>query len=222
MRVVLTGESTAVSDYLLSVGNRQQNVCKEIGNFAMPLPEEITVSNEQDLPYFVFKNSSFGTDPEWLSSRCIIRPTNAEVDRINDIIMRFFFREKKKIPKQWFCWRELAQGSHWVNQFTVPLLYATSQTDLGIKIALPCCYGAWTSQMVTVMGPGTSCSIYINMSLMLSSHVAQIQGREYSSLESLSYQLKMSSLFTWNENSSPLDQFLPWLQLKHRGKHFRK
>ena len=96
MRVVLTGESTAVSDYLLSVGNRQQNVCKEIGNFAMPLPEEITVSNEQDLLNFVFNNSSFGSNPEWLASCCIIYPTNAVVDRINDIIMRFFFGRRKK------------------------------------------------------------------------------------------------------------------------------
>ena len=83
MRVVLTGESTAVSDYLLSVGNRQQNVCKEIENFAMPLPKEIAVSNEQDLPYFVFKNSSFGTDPEWLSSRCIIIISNQRRSRQN-------------------------------------------------------------------------------------------------------------------------------------------
>ena len=37
MRVVLTGESAAFSDYLPSVGNEEQNVCKEIGNFAMPL-----------------------------------------------------------------------------------------------------------------------------------------------------------------------------------------
>ena len=60
--MVLTGESTLFSDYLLSVGNRQ-NVCKEIGNFAMPFPEEITVSNEEDLLNFDFNNSSFGTDP---------------------------------------------------------------------------------------------------------------------------------------------------------------
>ena len=44
--------------------------------------------------------------------------------------------------------------------------------------------------MVTVMGPGTSSSTYIMMSLMLSSHVDHMQEREYSSLESLSYHLK--------------------------------
>ena len=95
MRVVLSGESTAYLDYLLSVGNGQKNVRKEIGNFTMALPEEITVSNEQDLPNFVFNNSRFGTDPEWLASRCIICPTNAEVDRINDVIMHFFPEEEK-------------------------------------------------------------------------------------------------------------------------------
>ena len=39
MRVILTDESAAFLDYLLSVRNEQQNVCKEIRNFAMPLPE---------------------------------------------------------------------------------------------------------------------------------------------------------------------------------------
>ena len=80
---MLTDESTTFSDYLVSAGNGKQKVCKEIGNFAMPLQEEITVSNEQDLLNFVFNNSSFGTDPEWLASCCIICPTNAEVDRIS-------------------------------------------------------------------------------------------------------------------------------------------
>ena len=56
----------------------------------MPLPEETTVSNEQDLLKFVFNNSSLGTDPEQLASRYIIYPTNAEVDRRNGVIMRFF------------------------------------------------------------------------------------------------------------------------------------
>ena len=54
----------------------------------MTLP--ITVSDEQDLLNIVFNNSRFGTDSEWLASRSIIRPTNAEVDTINDVIMRFF------------------------------------------------------------------------------------------------------------------------------------
>ena len=72
----------------------------------MPLPEEITVSNEQDLLNFVFNNSSFGTVPESLASRCIIYPTYAEVDRINDVIMFFFSGRRKNIPKQRFCRRE--------------------------------------------------------------------------------------------------------------------
>ena len=95
LRVLLTGESTAFSDYLLSVRNGQQNVCKEIGNFAVPLSEEITVSNDHDLLNFVFNISSFGTHPEWHASRFIICPTNAEVDRINNVIMRFFPGEEK-------------------------------------------------------------------------------------------------------------------------------
>ena len=71
IRVVLTGEST--EHYLISVENGQQNVCIEIGNFAMRLPEEITMSNGQNFLNFVFNNSSFGSDPEWLASRCSIR-----------------------------------------------------------------------------------------------------------------------------------------------------
>ena len=55
----------------------------------MPLPKEIAVSNEQVLLNFVFNKSSFGTDPEWLASRCIICPTNKE-ERVNAVIMRFF------------------------------------------------------------------------------------------------------------------------------------
>ena len=77
-------------------------MCKEIGTFAMPLPEEITMSNGQDLLNIVFNNSSFGTDLEWLASRCSICPTNAEVDKINDVSMLFFGR-KKEIPKKRFC-----------------------------------------------------------------------------------------------------------------------
>ena len=42
-------------------------------------------------------------------------------------------------------------------------------------LALSCCYGTWTPQMVTVMGPGTSSSTYINMSLRVSSHVDHMQ-----------------------------------------------
>ena len=63
----------------------------------MPLTEKNTVRNEQDLLNFVFNNSSFGTDPGRLASLCIICPTNAEVDRINDLIIRGFFFGRRKI-----------------------------------------------------------------------------------------------------------------------------
>ena len=65
------------------------------------------MNNEQDLINIVFNNSSFGSDPEWLVSRCIIYPTDAELDRINVVIIRGGggFREKKNTPKQRFCRR---------------------------------------------------------------------------------------------------------------------
>ena len=197
MRVQLTGESTAFSDNLLSVRNGQQNVCKEIGNFAMPLPEEITVSNEQDLLNVVFDNSSFGSDPEWLASRSIIIMSNQRRSRQkkNDVVMRFFFSGEGKIYQSSDSVKE---NAHQYPIEFINLLRPSGMPPYNLtlkKIALSCFYGTWTPQMVTVMEQGTSASTYINMSLMLSSHVDHMQGRRYSSLKFLSYQLKMSSLF---------------------------
>ncbi|XP_005104386.1 uncharacterized protein LOC101858351 [Aplysia californica] len=95
MRVLLTGETADFSNYLLNIGDDKHNVCKQIGEFAIKLPDDITVKSEQELINFVFGNLQSNTNPDWLASRCIICPSNTEVDRINNLIMQSFPREEK-------------------------------------------------------------------------------------------------------------------------------
>ncbi|XP_005091054.1 uncharacterized protein LOC101862318 [Aplysia californica] len=95
MGVLLTGETADFSYYLLDIGNGKHNVCKQSVEFAIKLPDDITVKSERELINCVFGNLQSNTNPDWLASRCIISPTNTEVDRINNLIMQSFLGEKK-------------------------------------------------------------------------------------------------------------------------------
>jgi len=91
MRVLLTGESSDFSDYLLSIGDGRQEINNEIGEFAIKLPQDLLVKSEQELMDFVFDDlDDKYTDPFWLSSRSIICPTNLGVDQLNEKLMDKF------------------------------------------------------------------------------------------------------------------------------------
>ncbi|XP_005110755.1 ATP-dependent DNA helicase pif1-like [Aplysia californica] len=95
MRVSLTGATADFSNYLLNIGDGKHNICKQIGEFAIKVPDDMTVKSERKLIDFVFGNLQSNTNPDWLASRCIICPTNTEVDRINNLIMQSFPGEEK-------------------------------------------------------------------------------------------------------------------------------
>ena len=121
------------------------------------------------------------------------------------------FREKKKEE----------------NEHQYPIEFVNSLCPSGMaphKLTLKkiaCCYGTWTPQMITVMGPDTSFSTYINMSLMPSSHVDHMQGREYSFLESLSYHLKIF-LFHMKRKQFPLRPAFPMTSNTAQGQTLQK
>ncbi|XP_005099567.1 uncharacterized protein LOC101849699 [Aplysia californica] len=89
------GETADFSNNLLNIGDGKHNVCKQIGEFAIKLPDDITLKSERVLINFVFGNLQSNTNPDWLAFRCIICPTNTEVDRINNPIMQSFSGEEK-------------------------------------------------------------------------------------------------------------------------------
>ena len=96
MRAKLREESSHFAEYLLSIGNGQEEQYEDKGKFFVKVPEDIAVTNERELLGFVFgglnenyKNST------WLASRSVICPTNSEVDNINKIIMDVFPGEEK-------------------------------------------------------------------------------------------------------------------------------
>ena len=154
MRVVLTGESTAFSKCRKWTTECVQRDWK----FCHATPRRNCCEQWTGLTYFCLQQFKLWYRPWLACDRCIICPINAEVDRINDVIMRCFPGEEKNNPKQRFYRREWAPVSHLVYCFTVPLRYATSKTNLEKKIALSCCYGTWTPLRVTTMEPGTSSS----------------------------------------------------------------
>ena len=69
-------------------------VFKDLGNTRVELDPNLMVSDLDELCNFVFSSISINyLDFEWLTSRAIICPTNEEVARINDMMM-------KKVPGQ--------------------------------------------------------------------------------------------------------------------------
>ncbi|XP_005113133.1 uncharacterized protein LOC101864281 [Aplysia californica] len=92
MKVLLTGETADFSSYLLNIGDGKHNVSKQIEEFAIKLPDDITVNSERDLINFVLGN----TNPDCLASRCMHHQShNTDVDRINNLIMQSFPGEEK-------------------------------------------------------------------------------------------------------------------------------
>jgi len=124
MRVLLTGESSDFSDYLLSVGDGHQEIKSDIGEFAINLPQDLLVKSEKEIMDFVFDefNDKY-TDSFWLSSRSIICPTNLGVDQLNDKLMEMFPGEGRIY---------LSHDSVEENEHQYPIEYINSLSSSGM------------------------------------------------------------------------------------------
>jgi ATP-dependent DNA helicase PIF1 len=93
----ITGDQ-AFSNYLLDVGNGRHPILNDLGEFRTRIPEEF-ISKEKGLRNFC--RSVFGNlennyqNGQWLASRAIICPTNSEVDRVNELILKEFPGEEQ-------------------------------------------------------------------------------------------------------------------------------
>ena len=91
MRVALSNDSAEFADYLISVGDGHEEVQRDMGEFSIRIPNDISVDSKEELIDFVFEElPQFYNDEAWLSSRAIICPTNEAVDNINDAVTNLF------------------------------------------------------------------------------------------------------------------------------------
>ena len=75
----------------MSIGDGTQPINRQIGEFAINLPEDMLVDSETDLIDFVYNNISDNyMDADWIASRSIVCPTNNGVDELNNRIMQAF------------------------------------------------------------------------------------------------------------------------------------
>ena len=94
VRAQKAGESSnAFAKFLLSVGDGSIGISQDVGPFKVALPENLLLDSKSldDLCTFVFAQLEANYDnASWLCSRAIICPTNADVEEVNNLMIRQF------------------------------------------------------------------------------------------------------------------------------------